>query len=234
MFDPKEEQKYNQLSKLAQELHVPMPQAFIELEVFDKDGKLIESHRQRSHSWTRNAWNMMFCGLGAMGRNDPVFGAGNLNYKDVDGVVKQGPPNYTIYGERGGDHTIGNGYRAVVTEDTKGIVIGTGVTAESFEDYVLDTPIDDGTGAGEMNFVEGELPTKDWVGGTLTFSAENIRYFNNNSGGSIGVNEIGLVLHESSEGCGMLVSRDKLGATVTVPDTGQLKVTYTIELTYPA
>jgi hypothetical protein len=31
-----------------------------------------------------------------------------------------------------------------------------------------------------------------------------------------------------------LVCRDKLAATVTIPNTGQLKVTYTIQLTYPS
>ncbi|GAI82076.1 unnamed protein product, partial [marine sediment metagenome] len=33
---------------------------------------------------------------------------------------------------------------------------------------------------------------------------------------------------------GKMVTRDKLASTVTVPDTGQLKVTYTIQLVFPA
>ncbi|GAI09984.1 unnamed protein product [marine sediment metagenome] len=32
----------------------------------------------------------------------------------------------------------------------------------------------------------------------------------------------------------IVATRDKLASTVTVPDTGQLKVTYTIQLTYPS
>jgi len=31
-----------------------------------------------------------------------------------------------------------------------------------------------------------------------------------------------------------MTARDLLIATVTVPDTGQLKVTYTVQLSYPA
>ena len=61
-----------------------------------------------------------------------------------------------------------------------------------------------------------------------------VRYFNNNSGGSIGVNEIGLASYSDNPVAYdyVLMARDVLGATVTVADTGQLKVTYTIELTY--
>lgn len=232
MFDPKEERQYERLRKLARELHIPMPQAFIKLEVFDKDGKLIQRHKQRSHSWVRNAYNMMFSGLGSMGTIDAVYGAGNLNYKDTDGVLQEGAPRYTIWSERGSDLAMtGSGYHAAATDDDYGILVGSGATPESFEDYVLDVRILDGTGVGQLNYVEEELATKTWAG--LTFSAEHIRYLNNNSGGAIDVNEIALVLKEDSYNKNMLTSRDVLGATVTVPDTGQLKVTYTIELTYP-
>jgi len=65
-----------------------------------------------------------------------------------------------------------------------------------------------------------------------------VRYFNNNSGGDIDVNEVGLVMNQPQGGSTVygkrLQARDKLASTVTVPNTGQLKVTYTIQLTYPA
>ncbi|GAI36690.1 unnamed protein product, partial [marine sediment metagenome] len=38
MLDLKEERKYKRLRKLGQELHIPIPEAFWTLEVFDKDG----------------------------------------------------------------------------------------------------------------------------------------------------------------------------------------------------
>ncbi|GAH72404.1 unnamed protein product, partial [marine sediment metagenome] len=61
-----------------------------------------------------------------------------------------------------------------------------------------------------------------------------VRYFNNNSGGNVDVNEVALVTNGYFGGAHIwMQSRDKLGATVTVPSTGQLKVTYTVELTYP-
>jgi len=64
-----------------------------------------------------------------------------------------------------------------------------------------------------------------------------VRYFNNNSGGDVAVNEVALVVNQPQGGpvYGKWVqARDKLASTVTVPNTGQLKVTYTVQLTYPA
>jgi len=83
--------------------------------------------------------------------------------------------------------------------------------------------------------VLSEVHSISYADTTLTNTL--IRYFNNNSGGNVSVNEVALVCKYFLYGAGlmiMLLSRDKLGATVTVPDTGQLKVTYTIELAYPA
>jgi len=64
-----------------------------------------------------------------------------------------------------------------------------------------------------------------------------VRYFNNNSGGDVNVNEVALVLNQPQGGAvygKWMQSRDKLASTVTVPNTGQLKVTYTVQLAYPA
>ena len=62
-----------------------------------------------------------------------------------------------------------------------------------------------------------------------------IRYFNNNSGGNVNVNEVGIVAYlQGQYNQNYMMSRDKLAATITVPNTGQLRVTYTIQLTYPA
>ncbi|GAJ13452.1 unnamed protein product, partial [marine sediment metagenome] len=61
MLDLKEERQYERLKKLGRELHIPIPEHFLTMEVFDKDGKLIQRHHQRSHSWVRNAYHLLFC-----------------------------------------------------------------------------------------------------------------------------------------------------------------------------
>lgn len=235
MLDLKEEQRYRRLRRLAQELHIPIPEAFWTLEVFDKDGKLIQKHRQRSHSWVRNAYNVMFSNLAAKNASDATFGAGKLSAKFTDGTVV-GDGYHFGWGERDLDSP-GYGYLAAAAVTDHGIVVGSGTNAEDFEDYALQTQIAEGTGAGQLNHVQSESHNVSYADTTL--KDELVRYFNNNSGGNVDVNEVGVIGHFSRISGAYpdfeaLVCRDKLASTVTVPDTGQLKVTYTIQLTYPA
>ncbi len=62
---------------------------------------------------------------------------------------------------------------------------------------------------------------------------------NNNSGGDVSINEVALVAwvsHPAAAGGAASLCcfvRDRLTATVVVPNTGQLRVTYMISLVYP-
>jgi len=238
MIDLKEERKYRQLRKLGQELHIPMPEAFLTLEVFDKNGRLIQRHHQRSHSWTRNAYNLLLLFMGKRAGNDSTFGAGFLNYKDTGGLVKY----YSTVLWQGGYvysttnpypiESAGYGFRGQVATTTNGILVGSGTNAESFEDYALQTLIANGTGAGQLSYVLSELAVASYEAGTKTWTITLVRYMNNNSGGNVSVNEV--ALNSGEMGGTACYTRDKLGSTVTIPNTGQLKVTYTIQLTYPA
>jgi hypothetical protein len=240
------EGEYLTLRKLGQKLHIPVPEAFWELEVRDKHGNVIQRHKQRSHSWTRNAYNLMFSQLDAKDATDDTFGAGLLSWKKTDGNVNTydyflSCAEYEEHADERGTAYQAQGYLAPGGEDAFGIIVGSGTDAESFEDYNLQTQIVEGSGAGQLNHAASELHDVSYDAGTKVLKDELVRYFNNNSGGSIDVNEVGLVMH-GSVGAGdnpayrskVLVCRDKLASTVTVPDTGQLKVTYTIQLTYPA
>jgi len=234
MLDLKEEQKYKQLRKLAQELHIPIPEVFLTLEVFDKDGKLIQKHHQRSHSWVRNAYNGLFSIMACKDLDDATFGAGLLSFKDFTGAVDHADRPYGFYTDTvdGTNH----GYRAPAAEDGWGILVGSGVNAEDFEDYVLQTPIVEGTGGNQLNHVESQPHSISYADLTLTNTL--VRYFNNNTVGetNVDVNEVALATLASNPGADekFVFSRDHLASTVIVPSTGQLRVTYTIQLTYPA
>lgn len=235
MVDLKEEQKYEQLKKLAQELHIPLPEAFWTLEVFDKDGKLLQKHHQRSHSWTRNAYNHLFCEMVAKDADDATFEAGKLSGKDTGGLVKNGAGSIAHkYDQTLDAPDASYGILTPADQDIKGIQVGSGTDAESFEDCVLQTKIVSGSGPDELSYVASEDHSISYADTTL--QDEQVRYFNNNSGGNVEVNEVALVdgIYVGTIAQFFLMSRDKLGATVTVPDTGQLKVTYTIQLAYPA
>lgn len=246
MFDPKEEQRYEQLRKLGQQLHIPIPEAFWELEVRDKDGRLIRRHRQRSHSWVRNAYNALFQGLSGQMAKDQTWGAGLLSMKNYAGNIFPlvGEDYFIAFGGDGagslpcGTNTLrSNTMLGAAAFDGCGIQVGSGTNAESFEDYILQTQIAHGAGAGQLSYAESEAHSPSYT--DTTWKNELVRYFNNNSGGSIDVNEVALMAHVinyigAGDGSHYLYSRDKLPGTVAVPDTGQLKVTYTVQLTFPA
>lgn len=231
--EPKE-RKYQQLRRLGQELKIPTFEAFLELEVRDGKGLVLHHHRQRSHSWVRNAYNHLFCQMAAKDANDATFGAGKLSGKQTNGTVR-GIGYPFGYGESNSVDGTSYGLRAAAGIDTKGIQVGSGTNAETFEDYALQTQIANGTGAGQMSYIASEAHSIAYDAGTKVLRNTLIRYFNNNSGGNVNVNEVGIVAYLQGQfSQNYMMSRDKLPATITVPNTGQLRVTYTIQLTYPA
>jgi len=232
-----EEALYGQLKRLGQKLHVPTLEAFWELEVRDQNGEVLQRLKQRSHSWVRNAYNLLFATLAGKNLDQGTFGAGYLSLKDTGNVVKYGESNGIAYW---GDNWDGvtRGYRGPAGNDTYGILVGSGTNPENFESYALQTKIANGTGSGQLSYVQGEEHAIIWTAGTLTLKNDLVRYFNNNSGADVGVNEVGLAAHgripENGSETNYMFARDKLDSTVTVPNTGQLKVTYTVQLIYPA
>jgi hypothetical protein len=230
------ERDYRKLIELSVKLGVPVPQVFLEMEVTMPDGRILTHFKQRSHSWVRNAYNLMFTELAAVDGNDGAFGAGKLNIKDTSAALYVGN---RAEGQLNADSMLNadKGYTCGAGLVTNGIVLGSDATVESFEDFALLAPILNGVGAGELAYAASlpyaiayDIPSK-------TLSAALVRFMNNNSGGDVLIKELALVNTGVAGGAGgvhWLNSRDHLGATVTVPNTGQLKVTYTVNLVYPA
>ncbi|MBA7714383.1 hypothetical protein ES703_123405 [subsurface metagenome] len=165
--------------------------------------------------------------------SDSTFGAGKLSGKDTGGAVSYGARGAVIKDSATVEGTT-YGFRAGAAEDGWGILVGSGEDAESFEDHVLQTQLTNGTGAGQITHILSEVMDKSYAG--LTWTNALVRYFNNNTGANRLINEVALVCKYYAFGATgiFLMSRDKLASTVTIPDTGQLKVTYTIELAYPS
>lgn len=237
-FHPtKKEEDYQAFARMGQHLGIPVFEAWLEMEVTLK-GERTHYHRQRSHSWTRNAYNVMASQLLGLNGNDATFAGGNLNLKDTGGTMRYGTyglgfdPNVTFENAS----TTQPGYRATSGSLVGGIVVGTGTSAESFEDYVLETPVAEGTGAGQMNYAASDVHVESYVAGTLTKTNTLVRYANNNSAADIEINEVALYGRSFANGSVQTVcyARDALGATVIIAVSAQLKVTYTINLVYAA
>lgn len=233
------EKEYREIAKLGRELGIPVPECFLEMEVTLK-GETIHHHKQRSHSWTRNAYNGLFTQLTAKNYNGATFEGGVLTMKYTNG---------TIYGNNYAGHLIsgvsnfapgdseglGSSYRADTGSLTSGIVAGSGNAAEDFNGYALQTPITEGASAGKLNYSVHLTNVKSWDAGAKTWSVAIARYMNNNSGGLITVREVaqytrGMIYGQFPT---LMVGRDVLAPEIALPNAGQLKVTYTILLTFP-
>ena len=222
-----EEREFRQLRELGQKLHIPIPEAFLELEVRDQDGKVVQRHKQRSHSWTRNAYNFLFAvGLAPA----PMTTANGLDILNIQDTTQE----FAFYMPSGlrfdyEEHQ----YKAAVALDDVGIVVGDSATAFGFDQYILQGKIAEGTGAGQLSHQASVLDSVQDV--ALVKKAIYTRIFNNNSGATITVREVALYYSSKASNASFkgMVERTVLGSEVPVPNTGQLKVTYTVQLTYP-
>jgi hypothetical protein len=228
----KQEMKYRRLAKLGLELGIPIPETFLEMQVKMPNGEVTHRHKQRSHSWNRNYYNLIFVQSAAKNAQSS-FGPGLMGWKLIDGSV-QGASRSLSIKDFNGVEAMATGYRADVGI-TMGLVVGTSGVEESFEDYALGSLVANGTGAGQMNYVATETPTKSYDAETKTMTVQHMRYINNNSGGDISIQEVGIYAYGKVSGdVSVMVCRDVLLAPVVVPASGQLKVIYQISLTYPS
>ncbi|QYY58462.1 hypothetical protein [Dehalococcoides mccartyi] len=229
----------------AHNLHLPYIEAHLEVEM-TRDGKKLLHHCQRSKSFVRNAYNILFSQAAAAEADDTTFGPGLINAKDISGVIaKRDTPISWIPHDVS---ALGNGFRGNEGISNHGIVLGLGIGAESLEDYYLSGAlIANGNGAGQINYNPTEALIKVWSAGTRTLSNSIKRYFNNNSGAQInGWGEIiliGKINFAYSYGqltgwwndtYSVVFSRDLLPAPANIPDKAQVKIIYTISLVYPS
>ena len=231
--------------KTSRNLHLPYIEAHLEVEM-TREGKRLLSKRQRSKSFVRNAYNILFSQASASEADDTAFGAGYINVKTTTGTIgKRDCPVGWIPDDVS---SLGNGFRGNEGVTTNGIVLGLGNGAESFEDYYLSGAlIANGNGSGQINYNPTEALIKAWSAGTSTLSNSIKRYFNNNSGGQINgwgeiilIGKVNFVYYYGSfsgwyyDTYSVIFSRDLLPSPINIPDKAQIKIVYTISLVYPS
>ena len=120
---PESERKYRRLAALGRELGVPVPQVFLEMQVTMPDGRVVHHHKQRSHSWVRNAYNMMFSQLAAVDIPDSTYAASKLSIKETDGSI-EGVAFPVSSDPQASMLTAGYGYIGAAADDSVVIVVG--------------------------------------------------------------------------------------------------------------
>lgn len=112
-------------------------------------------------------------------------------------------------------------------ETTHGIIVGTGNTAPTIDDYVIETLIAHGVGGGQLQYggVTFGAPASDAAVSQFTIT----RDFANNSGGAITVNECGLYVTARALpfiACYFVTIRDVIGGGIPIPDGQTLTLNY--------
>lgn len=230
---------YRRLQKLAREMNIPIPLMKVTLVATDADGKETGRYHGWSRTYVRNSYNMLFGFWGSPPNttNNPVaYVDGNLGLKYVGGTLA-GITDWFTSGASARPVSANMG-GAVAGVSTLGIVIGTGVIPESFNSFQLATQIAHGVIAGTMSYAQQATTVATWVGGTTRqFTSQMSRVFNNNSGSSIVVSETAIydnLTISGGSGNVCMRCRDLLASPVTVVNAGQLTVTYTVVVTWPA
>jgi len=189
---------------------IAFPRTYIELEVRDKDGKLIDSRAEEAHTWVKVFLVVL---------NAQMYYGSKPGLQDTNGTLG----NCTNW-------DVNFNVRAPAGDNTFGIVVGTSSLAYSIDQFKLDSQITHGTGSGQM--MHGDVTVEDVQSTSGGYLFRVIRVFTNNSGSSITVKEIGLyakVKMGGSETRGML-ARDVLSSPITVPSGSSLTVRYIVSL----
>ena len=220
------------------QLHIPHIEAHYSLEFFDEQGNLTRVREGRSKSWVRNGYNIALVTLTSYPHTGG-YSAGNTSWRQTTSTVMTLMP-------ASDDNCINysTGYRINVRADTGqilwGIVVGSSNSAENFNGYDLVSKLSHGYGAGLVSYQRQNLYAQSYDSGAKKMTGSHTRYFNNNSDGDITLGEIGLIFtryyapsHTAYRYYGMMC-RDILDPAETFLDKAQLKVTYSVSLTYPS
>jgi len=202
----------------------------IELEIRDRNGKIITKKRQVSKSLLKNFLAFLRTSFSVVINS----GTTSVTLKDTSGANKSFyvciyftsisvPVVHTPM------PTLAGG-----SDANYGIQIGRGDTAVTRDDFQLATLITEGTGVNQMNY--GAM-TVEAVNGTPPQSMFRlIRVITNNSAATITVKEIGLVMgnridNSVTQTAYLMIARDVLTSPIDVPVGSTLTVRYIFSVT---
>jgi len=196
-----------------------MPKLHIRMTV-EKDGQIISDRYEEGHSWTTNAYHFYQSFM-----LDALVDS-NLYARDTSGVIYVAN-QFARWGT-----AAAYGFYNNANNLSFGIVIGTGTAAFHLEDYKLETDIQHGNTTDCLYYQAQIAPVVTYSGDPdYTQNILHKRVFNNNSGASITVNEVGITYREFGNHY-ILLSRDVLGVPTEVVNGAQL--TTTISITTPS
>ena len=191
----------------------PTFKAHLVIVVRDKDGKIINIHKQRSHSPTPNFIQML---LGS------PFTIININGTSNNWAFTNGAYTYP--------NTATNNPSYLVM-----IQVGSGQQSNPYSAYSLAAPIANGSGSGQLLYGSPSIAPNIAVSGS---SASFVIYqsYTNNSGATITITEVGVVVNivNNWNNCQYIANSgpvlmwyDILSSSISVPNNGSVTIYYT-------
>jgi hypothetical protein len=196
-----------------------------DLEVRDKNGKLISRQHGKSHSWLKQFIQML---MADWQYNYNPANPPTVVITDETGTGRNMPPSYAQQ-----FYMSAFAINAPAGSSEYGIKVGSGDTPNSLTTAALASPISHGTGSGQLIYGAHTIESViNPSGNDLTFRVT--RAFTNNSGAYVTVKEIGISTKRSDRdntARTFLFVRDVLPSPTSVPDSASLTIRYTTKIT---
>jgi hypothetical protein len=207
--------------------HMPTFSAYLTIIVRDSKGKIVNIHRQRSHSPTANFIALLFP------YNYYVQINGSLTITNIGGGTCSYQPNnnnsaYNIIYPNANVSYTPPGYLVMIQ-------VGSGQQSNPFSATKLAAPIANGSGTGQLEYGAVSVASNIIVNGSSAYFYIAQEYTNATSN-TITITEVGIVVQvyicsankSSPTNCGqVLVWYDALSPTIYVPANGSLTIYYT-------
>jgi len=203
----------------------PTFNAYLTIVVRDSEGRVVNVHRQRSHSPTANFIGLMLplTHFYVTGNSYTLKNTGGSTYSYEPAInanafcisypnSKTNYPSYVVM-----------------------IQVGSGQQSNPYTAYSLAAPIANGSGTGQLVYGQPSVPSNITVSGSSAYFTIS-QAFINNSGSTITITEVGIVTYLqfsqsnnwSNETFGqVLVWYDALSSSISVPNGGSVTIYYT-------
>lgn len=208
---------------------------WIEIEVRDREGRIISSGRQEMRSFVNNLLRLLYGYMATSG--------GDGGAPTSTSIVNTAGTSTTIYIKKfDGTGNAGGGCPACSSapdnDDSYGIVVGSSSTALSLTQYNVQAKISHGSGSGQLDYGSHSFAEALDTGvSPPVYKLRIVRPFTNMSGGSVTIREVGMIVRSYwktyngvAQDTKYMIGRDVLTTEYTVPNGGVATVCVTLEV----
>lgn len=183
---------------------------FYQLTVTDKNGKIVRKTRMRRSKSLCLAFLQML---------NAEMGPTTVSVKGTTGVSQDADPALTqLFASNSGEGDV-----------SQGILLGIGTTPVATDDFVMETLIANGAGAGQLTYAAGSFIVAQEVGANVDF--QMLRSAQNLSGGTINITEAGIYAYLSTTGTLRALIIHDVFTAVPVTNGQTITATYTLRTT---